>query len=207
MSGFRSSYRKQGDSHLWIQKFLKQLLVAICILLLIILIKKLNIAVVNETVETLHYQMAKDYSPQDLEETAKAVFSYTKEMPANITEAIRESENKMAFVPPADGAKTVAVFHSGGGSFTSEEEIQVYAAAGGTVTEIREDAAEGAVIYISHGNDRSTVYKGCGDVYVKPLERVKKGQMIGSVGIGEKLDFELWINKEKVNPAEYIGSL
>lgn len=220
MTRSRFAHRKAGNEHIWVQRLMKQIIIAILILLLVIVIKKLNISVMNQAVETIHYQMTKDYGPSDFQEAAQSVFAYTKEVPKAIGQAIAKSENQMEFVPPASETAAVSTFgqkqESGeskesnfenGVKFASSKELQVYAVAGGTVTEVFDGKEGDTTIHLSHGNDRSSVYAGCSKVYVKPLERVKKGQLIASVlpESGASLNFELWIDKKAVNPAKYIS--
>ena len=219
MARSRFAYRKSGNGSLWVGRLMKQIIVVIMILLIVIVIKKLNISVMNQAVETLHYQMTQDYGPADIEEAAKSVFAYTKEVPKLVGEAIQKSENQMEFVPPASETAAVSTFGaksdgSGGEQsssqncikFASAQELQVYAVAGGTVTEIFDGKDGNTTLHVSHGNEKSSVYGGCSRVYVKPLERVKKGQLIASImpESGSALNFELWIDKKAVNPAEYI---
>ena len=57
-----------------------------------------------------------------------------------------------------------------------------------------------------HGDNIVSIYGGCSNVYVKSLEKVKKGQLIASISPENNgyLKFELWANDEIVNPADYI---
>ena len=90
--------------------------------------------------------------------------------------------------------------------FHSDKEIQVYAAAGGTVSDIGIDAEGNKYIKIYHGNDMTSLYGGCATTYVQPLEKVKRGQIVGSViaGEGQKLRFEIWNDGKLMDPSDYI---
>jgi len=87
--------------------------------------------------------------------------------------------------------------------YTAEEgELQVYAAAGGTVTETL-DLGDGTfLIRISHGDEAYTDYQGTGTVYTRPLDKVKKGQLIAAVS-GD-LFFALTMDGTSVDPLEYM---
>ena len=91
-------------------------------------------------------------------------------------------------------------------SFRSDEEIQVHAAGGGTVTTVIGSRPEGVRVEISHGDGMVSVYSGLSAVYVKPLDKVRKGQIIASVGPGGigGLSFELKIDGKAVNPMDYV---
>ena len=88
-------------------------------------------------------------------------------------------------------------FHSDG------EELQVFSSAGGTVVEVEHDR-----IVISHGNGLETVYEGCTDIYVQPLQKVWKGELIGSIRpvdeITPELEFQILKEQEPVDIGDYF---
>lgn len=88
-------------------------------------------------------------------------------------------------------------------SFSSEEEMQVYASSGGTVQEI----LDGRIV-ISHGNGLETVYDGCTDVYVQTLQKVRKGEMIASIAKGTEepaqLRFQILKEQQAVDIGDYL---
>jgi murein DD-endopeptidase MepM/ murein hydrolase activator NlpD len=59
---------------------------------------------------------------------------------------------------------------------------------------------------VVHGDDIVSIYGGCTHIYVESMEKVKKGQLIASVSPENNglLSFELWVEDEIVNPADYI---
>lgn len=204
----------------WIQMFMKQILISILILLLVIIIKKLDLALLNQSMQTFQSYMDKDYTKVELIDSGKTVFSYTLELPKKVRETLKSSEKDISFVPPADEEAVVSTFgekkaylgsetngFEKGMKFSSENELQVYAVAGGTVAEIQENTRRGTTLQLSHGNEIISRYEGCTQVYVKPLQKVKRGQLIASVAPndGSYLAFQLWMNQEIVNPAHYIS--
>ena len=88
-------------------------------------------------------------------------------------------------------------------SFSSEEEMQVYASCGGTVQEI----LDGRIV-ISHGNGLETVYDGCTEVYVQTLQKVRKGEMIASIAKGTEepaqLRFQILKEQQAVDIGDYL---
>lgn len=204
----------------WIQVIMKQIIICIVILLLVIMIKKLDLALVNGSMQTFRSYMDKDYTKVELIDSAKTVFSHTVELPKKINETLKNNEKKLNFVPPTDEEAVLSTFGEKKGylgsetngfergmKFSSEHELQVYAVAGGTVSEIQDKNPNKMNIQLTHGNEINSRYEGCTQVYVEPLQKVKKGQLIASIepNIENYLAFELWVNEEIVNPAHYIS--
>ena len=198
---------------------LKQILVCIVIVLLVIVIKKMDIAIVNETLETFQAKLDRDYKTSEIIQSTKDLFGKAKDVPETVASAFQRSESKLAFSPPADEAAIISTFGEKSSDYGSEEngferglkfqsdkELQVYAVGGGIVSEVGESNQYGKFIKIVHGDDIVSIYGGCTQIYVKSLEKVKKGQLIASVGSENNgfLSFELWANDEIVNPANYI---
>ena len=63
-------------------------------------------------------------------------------------------------------------------------------------------------IVISHGNGLETVYEGCTDIYVQPLQKVWKGELIGSIRpvdeITPELEFQILKEQEPVDIGDYF---
>lgn len=203
----------------WGATVVKQIMVCIVIVLLVIVIKKMDIAIVNESMETFKAVLSNDYTASELVASAKETVAKIKEVPGSITASFKTSGKRLAFSPPTDEAAVVSTYgeksnyfgkeESGferGMKFSSETELQVYAVGGGTVAEISQSSQYGQYIKMTHGNNINSIYGGCTKIYVKPLEKVKKGQLIASISPENNgyLSFELWVDGEIVNPANYI---
>lgn len=192
------------------QTLIKQVILCIIIILLVIIAKRMDIAIVNKAVETFHTQITKDYTAKDIANTAKSAFNQVKDSTVTIVASLRGGEKAIEFAPPSDEDGTLSVSAAGDGGktmfFLSDEEIQVYAAAGGTVSEIGTLGNTDKYIKITHGNDIISLYGGCTEVYVQALEKVRKGQIIGTVAAGEErhLSFEVWVDGELKDPTDYI---
>ncbi len=198
---------------------LKQLLVCIIIVLLVIVIKKMDIAIVNEGMDNIQAKLDRNYTAGEMFNSAKNLVAKAKEIPNSIGEAFQKSGSKLAFSPPADEAAIISTFGEKSSYFESEkngfergmkfqsaEELQVFSIGGGIVSEIGESSEYGKYVKIVHGDDVVSIYGGCTQIYVESLEKVKKGQLIGSISPENNsyLSFELWMNDEIVNPASYI---
>jgi murein DD-endopeptidase MepM/ murein hydrolase activator NlpD len=66
---------------------------------------------------------------------------------------------------------------------------QIYAVSGGTVIAVGENDEYGKYIRIAHGKEAESVYGNIRQVYVRPLERVKKGQVIAEYENSAEQDF------------------
>lgn len=64
--------------------------------------------------------------------------------------------------------------------YISGDTASVYSVRGGTVIDVGENEAMGKYVKIDHGGQAESVYGQCDTVCVKALERVKKGQIIGT---------------------------
>lgn len=198
---------------------LKQLLVCIVIVLLVILIKKMDIAIVNQGLDDIQARLDRDYKVADIFQSAGEMAAKVREVPESVAAAFQRSGSKLAFSPPTDSESIIATFgektayfeneqygFERGMKFQSEKELQVFSVGGGIVSEIGVSDQYGQYIKIVHGDDIVSIYGGCSQIYVKSLEKVKKGQLIASVSPENNgyLSFELWVDDEIVNPADYI---
>ena len=198
---------------------LKQILVCIIIVLLVIVIKKMDIAIVNKSVDQIQAKLNLDYTVADIFQGTKNIAAKVKEVPENVAAAFKRGETKLAFSPPADEAAVISTFGEKKGCFESEQngfergmkfqsdkEMQVYSIGGGIVSEIGESSQYGKYIKVVHGDNIVSLYGGCTQIYVESLEKVKKGQLIASVSPEDNghLSFELWVDDEIANPADYI---
>ncbi|HQC82891.1 MAG TPA: M23 family metallopeptidase [Bacillota bacterium] len=189
----------------------RQVLICILILLIVIVAKKMDNAIVNNTYQAIRAQFTKEITFASIADSGRAFIGKFKDGTTTVVASLMQGGKGLEFSTPSDvpGTYSASASQSGTGKtleFTSEEEIQVYAAAGGTVSDIGLDAEGNKYIKIHHGNDLISLYGGCTNTYVQPLEKVKRGQMIGSVAAGEgyKLRFEIW-NKGKLDdPSKYI---
>ncbi len=87
----------------------------------------------------------------------------------------------------------------------------IIAPADGIVTKAGKTKGYGNSVVISHQNNITTRYGHLKDIFVKKGQRVKRGDVIGTVGntgrsTGPHLHFEILVNGKPVNPKDYIIS-
>jgi septal ring factor EnvC (AmiA/AmiB activator) len=86
---------------------------------------------------------------------------------------------------------------------------EVRATAKGIVTAITWRRGMGNIVMINHFGGYFTVYTHLSQIFVPVDETIEAGQVIGSVGdsgslSGPMLHFEIWKNKEALNPEEWL---
>lgn len=86
----------------------------------------------------------------------------------------------------------------------------VVAPADGVVNFAGRESEYGRLICLDHGHGYATMFGHLQDLFVKPGEKVRKGQAIGTVGMsgnstGPHLHYEVRIYGNPVNPARYLN--
>ena len=98
--------------------------------------------------------------------------------------------------------------------FIATDNLNVYAVADGTVSNVYTNYLEGTVVEISHSDGIVSIYKSlASDISVAVGDTVSAGQVIGQVGdsmaqesnIGAHLHFEMTVNGVKVDPNDYLS--
>ena len=191
---------------------LRQLLICIIVVLVVIIIKQMDIALADKGLDNIQAWLNRDYTVSEIVQSTKDLAFKAKEVPESVAAAFQRSGSKLAFSPPTDADALISTFGGGqdqseqGIEFQSEKELQVFAVGGGVVSEIGVNDQYGKYIKIVHGDDIVSLYGGCSQIYVKSLEKVKKGQLVASVSPESNghLSFQMWVNSKIVNPADYI---
>jgi murein DD-endopeptidase MepM/ murein hydrolase activator NlpD len=106
---------------------------------------------------------------------------------------------------PVTGARrahTGVDFHFGDG--------RAYAAAEGTVVEVRVDPAYGNLVTIAHGEGIRTRYAHLAAAVIEPGDHVSAGHVVGKIGstglsTGPHLHFEIQVNGRLRDPADWLG--
>lgn len=190
---------------------IKQTLFCVLIVVVLVTAKKTDITMVNNTFYAIKTQFTKEASFTNAKEAGRQIANKIKDSTEDVVISLAKGKKGIDFTLPSDvvGSYSASSAIDGLGKtieFVSDKELQVYGAAGGTISEIGDDAEGNKYIKIFHGNDLYSLYGGCTSVYVKTLEKVKKGQIIGSVaqGEGNKLRFEIWEGTKLADPSVYI---
>lgn len=189
----------------------RQIVLCILILLIVVVAKKMDISIVQSTYNVIKAQFTQNVTLSDIGDGAKSVFGKLKDGTITAVASLSDGKNGIKFSSPADTKGTFSVSSGGTDSgktveFNSDEEIQVYAASGGTISEIGNDASGNKYIKIYHGNEIFSIYGGCTTTYVQSLEKVKRGQILASVaaGEGQMLRFEIWDKGKLIDPTKYV---
>ena len=157
------------------ERFYKQTGVCIIILLAIMVLQGLNITAVNKVLAVCSQQIMKDYTIDDVMTFGIKSIETFKGAQAVVVNAVAPSK-ETRYGEPID-------------ELVVGEVSQVYAVSGGTVIAVGEDDRYGKYVKITHGKEAESMYGNCKEVYVRPLERVKKGQVIAEYETINKEDF------------------
>lgn len=171
----------------------RQITACIFIVLFIILIKKMDLALVN----TMALTVSSAYQEEmDLNQTMD-----------QIRQALILNQNNLAFTPPYDAIPaSLAVSHPAQDLTVTEQETQIYAIGGGTVLELQEQGESGFLLNLQHGDQATSIYSGMDHCFVKVGDKVRRGQLIATVDADRRSEFQfqLWVNGKLVDPHDYI---
>lgn len=99
-------------------------------------------------------------------------------------------------------------FHYGV-DFVAEKGIAIIATASGVVEKTEKHPVWGIRLVINHGNDYKTVFAHVGELKVRSGQSVKKGELLGFVGIsgltsGPHVHYEMRYKNNALNPGTYF---
>lgn len=161
---------------MWKTKILKQAGICLIIVLAFVLAQNMNIPQLNRGSEAIVAYLSKNYTAGDVMVFAKNSVQAIVQAPATVTNAILSSQESSESGEPIDEA-------------SEGQTVSVYAIEAGTVSAVGENDKLGQFIKILHGDGRESIYGNCSKVYVKELQRVKKGQIIASFTKKGNLEF------------------
>jgi len=157
------------------EKLLKQCGICIIILLAVLVLKDLNIPAVNKALAAGSQQISRDYTLDDIMTFGVKAFETVQGAQAVMVSAVAPGGG-IRYGEPIDAMVSGAV-------------SQVYAVSGGTVIAVGESDERGKYIRIAHGKEAESVYGNCKVIFVRPLERVRKGQIIAEYDNYNEQDF------------------
>jgi murein hydrolase activator len=83
----------------------------------------------------------------------------------------------------------------------------VFCVANGTVSTVRKIVGFGTIVIVDHHNSFRSVYANLAGVSVTPGASINAGTVVGTTGAnidGALLHFELWYEKQQLNPTSYL---
>lgn len=162
---------------MWKLKMLKQAGVCAVILLTFIIAGNVDIPQLNRGSEAVVAYLSKNYTADDVMTFAKYTAKTAVRAPVTVTNALLSAGQGSRYTDPVDE------------NIKAGETVSVYAAEAGTVSAVGENEKIGKFIKVTHGDDAESVYGNCTEIYVKELERVKRGQIIASFKKEKDTDF------------------
>lgn len=138
-----------------------------------------NIDSIKNVAQTVSVQMNKEYTSADIKAGKNAAVQVFTNLPTKISTVFEDRE----YGEPIDEA------------FSGNSTL-VYAVAGGTVTTVGENDTIGNYIVISHGGESESIYGNLSQIKVKSMQKIKKGQIIGSFSKSNGSDFYYSITKK-----------
>lgn len=149
-----------------------------------------DVPVINET-----EKMLKPYTDQNVT-IGKSYYDYKAES--------TQQEKSITYY---DGS----YIQNSGVDYVLNDQFDVVAVLGGTVTNVKTDDILGNIVEIKHDNNYVTTYQSLGEVSVKKDDVVTQGQIIGKSGtnkldkdMGNHLHFEIYVNGQVVDPSLYV---
>lgn len=152
---------------MWKLKILKQTGICAIIILTFFLARNVDMPQLNRGSEAAVAYLSKNYTVGDVMVFAKNSAAAVVRAPVTVTNAILSSQENSRYGVPVDNAK-------------DGETVSVYAVEAGTVSSVGENEKIGKFIKITHGDEAESLYGNCTKIYVKEMDRVKKGQVIAS---------------------------
>ncbi len=174
----------------------------------------------GKTAKAFHQKLTEDYKIEQILAQTMELGQTALEKPAQIYARLRLQNDDKAYMLPTDQAVAKASsrpYEQGSDPegakpmvFTGLEELQVYAANAGVVSQVKvNEQEETFVLRLAHENQTETVYQGRGRVYVREKQRVGKGTLLASVTQKETngfycLSFSIYEQGEIQDPAKYL---
>ncbi len=152
-----------------------------------------------------------------LQQEVPVINEVTKLIKPYTNESVSVAKNYYDYKGTAEEQEKSIIYHdntymqNSGVDYVLNETFDVVSVLDGTVTSVKDDELAGKTVEVKHDNDYVTVYQSLSEVVVKKGDTLKQGDIIGKSGtnkldsdIGNHLHFELYINGQIVNPADYI---
>lgn len=206
------------------KKLLSQVVICIILVLLAILLKTINLPITNKATEAIKTSLSES---MNLRGSFNKAIRYAREIPHFPEKAVAFFQNgempvhkDISFIPPIQGKivsnygekydamLNVKTFQRGI-DIEPNQQQDIVAIGPGEVIEIGESSTFGKYIQLQHSNNVISLYANCSEIAVQRGSKLEKGEKIGIINVAESeqdkyLHFELWIDGDVVDPAQYI---
>lgn len=206
-----NTYLQEFDLKEWLFKTFIKLIISLSIFLCILLIKNINTSPTNYFINQLDFRLNQEFKVTENYNKAKnAIVKLTKEGEKALAVVNVGSLSKAKFTFPMEGiiityfedmidesnrsSKGIIIEGDVGENIISVQE--------GVVIETGYNQSSGNYIVIKHNGELLSVYKNIERGLVEKNQKVVAGETIGTNS--GKLRFEVWNNKEPVDPLLYI---
>ncbi|WP_422444573.1 M23 family metallopeptidase [Thermoanaerobacterium sp. DL9XJH110] len=209
-------YERPWKKKLWLEStHLKKIIVCMTILIAVLMLKRFDAPFTDFLLSRINYYFfVYSYDYEDLAKAIREIPKKAEELP------VFKQLGAGQFILPVAGEITstygmrmhpvlkVERMHNGI-DIVQKEGTPVKAAMAGKVYSVEEQYELGRVVKIMHENGLMTVYAHLKDIYVKEMEPVEQGHIIGAVGksgLAETphLHFEVWQDGKPQDPEKWI---
>lgn len=209
----RSSMNFQEfDFKQWILKTFIKLTICFFIFLLILLVKNINSRPTNYLIDQVEYRLNQEFKVGENYEKAKgALVRLTKQGEKALAVINIGNFSELQFTLPMEG-RVITYFEdiieetnrtSRGIIIEGETGGDILATQEGVIIETGFNQSSGNYIVLKHKGELLSVYKNIEKSMVEKNQKVVTGEVIGTSS--GKLQFEVWNNKEPVDPLVYIN--
>lgn len=148
-------------------KILMQAGICVIIVMTFALARNVNIPQLNKGSAAAIAYLSKNYTVSDVMTAAANGAQAVARAPVTITNAVLAEKGQQKIGVPVDHVE-------------EGQTVSVHAVAGGVVSAVGENDKIGNFIKIDHGDNGESIYGNCGNIQVKELQRVKKGESIAT---------------------------
>ncbi|AOY76857.1 murein hydrolase activator EnvC family protein [Clostridium formicaceticum] len=198
------------DYRLWLYQTLIRLSISLIILCTIIMIKNINTRPTNYIMNKLEYNLNKEFKiTENYHQIKNGIVSLTKKGEEALAVVNFSGFSRIQFTRPMEG-RVITFFQdreevgkiSRGIVIEGKAGENVLATQEGVVMEIGYNQSSGNYIIIKHKGELLSVYKNLEKYIVDKNQKVVMGEVIGTSS--GKLQFEVWRNRQPIDPFEFI---
>ncbi|AKL95099.1 peptidase M23B [Clostridium aceticum] len=198
------------DFNLWLHQTLIRLGVCLIILFTVVVIKNINTKPTNYIIDKVTYNVNKEFEiAENYDRYKNMIVSLTRRGEEALAVINIGTFSKLQFANPMEGM-VVTFFQdeqesgkvSRGIDIEGKAGENVLAAQEGVVMEVGQNQSSGNYVIIKHKGELLSVYKNLEKYVVDKNQKVVMGEVIGTSS--GKLQFEVWRDREPIDPFELI---